>query len=91
MQREQYISILNARAALLKEYAAKKAKFDEVFGSAASASLSSGGGSKSYTNHGLAAMRTELDLLEKRIAALTRRIAGSPSNGGIRHVVTVRS
>ena len=91
MQRAQQIALLNARTALVKEYQTKKARFDEVYLSASSASLSSGGGSKSYTNHQLSAMRAELDLLEKKIGAVNRALAGAPANGGIRHVVTVRS
>lgn len=81
--------ILQKIKELTTEYAEKKAHYDEVFKGAASASMSSGSGSKSYTNFSLAELRKELDRIVSQIERLKRRLAGLPA-GGIRHVVTVR-
>lgn len=54
----------------------------------ASASLSAGAGSKSYTRADLASLRAYRAELAGRIASLMRRASGSVM--GISHVVTVR-
>lgn len=86
---DQKTKILKRITELKAEYAQKKSRYDEVFNGAQSASLSSGSGSKSYTNFSLDALRKELDRIVSQIARLKRRLAGLPA-GGIRHIVTVR-
>lgn len=62
-------------------------RIDEIVAGAASASVSSGGGSKSYTNHQIAELRSEIERHQREIAKIDRALSG----GLPRHVFTVRS
>lgn len=55
----------------------------------ASASISAGGGSKSYTRLDLGTLRALRADYADRVTQINRRLAGAPSTG-IRHVMTVR-
>ena len=62
---------IEARNRLLQTYN------DIAANSAASASLSAGGGSQSYTNKRLEELRKEIDALDKEIAAFEAALVGN--------------
>lgn len=85
------ISLAKARAQIASDIAAVDAAIRAVATSGfASASLSSGGGSKSYTRTDLAQLRALRADLVSRLAAVSARLAGRGSFS-VRHLVTVRS
>ena len=90
MERNRQIDILRARAALAREIRELKKRRDEIAMGAASASVSAGSGSKSYSNFTPAQLQEVINQKTAEWRALGARLAGSPA-GGIRHVVTVRS
>lgn len=53
---------------------------------AASATISGNGGSKSYTNRGVADIRAKIRYVEREIARLSAALSGSPAPGGIRTI-----
>ena len=60
-------------------------------GGTASASISSGGGSKSYTATDLDKLRTLRGVYAARIEQINMALSAHPNMTGIRHVMTVRS
>jgi len=56
----------------------------------ASASLSAGGGSQSYTRADLDKLRRLRGVYASRVQEINMAIAAFPNNTGIRHVTTVR-
>jgi uncharacterized protein YceH (UPF0502 family) len=53
---------------------------------AQSASVSSGGGSKSYTNRSVADIKAKIAFLDWEIAKLEHRLGQRPSPGAARHI-----
>ena len=53
---------------------------------AQSASVSSGGGSKSYTNRSVADFKAKIAFLDREIARLEHRLSQRPSPGAARHI-----
>ena len=53
---------------------------------AQSASVSSGGGSKSYTNRSVADIKAKIAFLDRDIARLEHRLGQRPSPGAARHI-----
>lgn len=62
-----------------------------AMGGTASASISSGGGSKSYTAADLDKLRTLRGVYAARIEQINMALSAHPNMTGIRHVMTVRS
>lgn len=60
-----------------KRIQALEARIDELREQAASASISTGGGSKSYTNHQIAALRAEIKEHQAAISRNLARIGGT--------------
>jgi len=56
----------------------------------ASASLSAGGGSQSYTHADLDKLRTLRGVYASRVQEINMALAAFPNSTGIRHVTTVR-
>lgn len=82
-------NLLANRARLLRDVAALDRVIMEVAASGtASATLSSSGGSKSYTRHDLDKLRALRRELAARAARLADLAAGS--RAGVRHIVTTR-
>lgn len=66
-----------------------RAIHDIAIGGTASASISAGGGSKSYTRINLAELRSLRAEYVERVAAIDR-VLRNVAPGGIQHVITVR-
>lgn len=90
MNRAQQIATLNEITCLRREVRDMRRRQMEIASGAASATVSAGSGSKSYSNWTPAQLRDEIAWREERIVALRRMLAGRPAGGSIRHVVTVR-
>lgn len=87
----QKIALAKSRASLAGDIAALDAAIRQIAASGfASATLSSGGGSQSYTRLDLGQLRALRAELAARLAAVNSALAGR-SSLGIRHIVTVRS
>lgn len=62
-----------------------------AMGGTASASISSGGGSKSYTAADLDKLRKLRGVYSARIEQINMALSAHPNMTGVRHVMTVRS
>jgi len=79
MTRAKKIAVLNELQRLRVEVAGLRRRRSEVLSGAASASISSGAGSKSYSNWTPAQFDAEISRLLGEIAVLERSLAGRPA------------
>ena len=79
MTRAKKIAVLNELRRLQVEVAELRRRRSEVLSGAASASISSGGGSKSYSNWSPAQFDAEIARILGEISALERSLAGRPA------------
>ncbi len=89
MTEKTKFKLVNARQTLQRSIADLDRRIQEVATGAASASVSSGTGSKSYTNHSLSELRAMRESLVSRLNHINNALA-SGSTFGVRHVVTTR-
>lgn len=87
-EKARKIKVVNARAKLAREIAELRERLTEVASGVSSASLSSGIGSKSYSNFSPETIRAEICAKQEEYDALGRILTGAPR---IKHVVTIRS
>ena len=82
MTREKKIALLNERKRILKDIAELDRTISEIAKSGtSSASLSSTGGSKTYSRIDLAALRAQRMEFAERARAISRVLAGRPAIG----------
>ena len=90
MSEKSNSNLVRNRAVLLaKIQEIDRVVFEIAQNGAASASVSAGGGSKSYTRLDLDKLTALRSTYARRVTAINRRLANLPSLG-IRHVMTVR-
>lgn len=88
MDRTRQIALINERRRLLRDIAELDRTITEIATSgAASASLSSGSGSRSYTRLNLAELRAQRAEWSRRVRNIARTLAGRPA---IMHVMQGR-
>lgn len=82
MNREKQISLLNERSRILADISALDKVISQIATSGtASASLSSGGGSKTYSRIQLPELRAQRAAYARRVRAIERALAGRPAIG----------